>query len=182
MAPISALGARTLNPVEKVEETLAGPAKVICAALLLTPLLTGACAVAPELRGVSGPVTWEVADVRQTLAPDRSTIRWSYVIVLKETAGVGIRFETLEVGSPDERVEKVSRTETFQYRIDPNAELRVPRFYEIFFVPGQGPSFDESVPGGRGGGTVLYQFRGKDDTGKAVRVDVRVRLDPSLGK
>jgi hypothetical protein len=88
----------------------------------------------------------------------------------------------LDVGSQREHVEGVSRTEKFDHRIAPLGQLRVPRFYEIFFVRGAGPSFGQAEPGGREGGTVLYRFRGKDDTGKAVRVDVRVRLDPSSGK
>jgi hypothetical protein len=144
--------------------------------------MTWACAVAPERSGASGPVAWEIADVRQALAPDGKAIRWSYVIVLKETTGVGIQLEMLDVGSQREHVEGVSRTEKFDHRIAPHGQLRVPRFYEIFFVPGAGPSFGQAEPGGREGGTVLYRFRGKDDMGKATRIDVRVRLDPTIGK
>jgi hypothetical protein len=65
--------------------------------LVLGGLLAGGGPPAAATTGSSGPVTWEVLDVTQTARADGRAIRWDYVIVLRETRGVGIRFEKTEL-------------------------------------------------------------------------------------
>lgn len=118
----------------------------------------------------------------QTVASDGREIRWNHTIILKETAGVGIQFERFESGSEGLLVRGGPREETFQRRLAPHSELRLSRYYRIYFEAGVQPSFGRPVPGGQQGATVFYRFQGKDDTGKTVRVDVRFHLDPSVGR
>lgn len=141
---------------------------VACAGLEVSP---------DELRGTSGPVAWEVVEVRQKVTPDQRDIEWNYTLVLRETTGVAIQFEKLEVGAG-----RLVREETFGWRLESRSELRVPRYYGVSFTPAGVPSFGHPLPVGSQGVTLFYRFRGKDDRGRSVTVDVRFRLDPSVGK
>ena len=69
-----------------------------CRIGLVVAMLGGsACAPAPPngspaLRGVQGPVEWEITDIGRIDSVDGRRSRWSYVIVLRERAGSPIQF------------------------------------------------------------------------------------------
>jgi hypothetical protein len=50
-------------------------------------------------RGDAGPVNWEIVGIRTNITPDERGIRWSYTVILRETAGRAIQFETIETSS-----------------------------------------------------------------------------------
>lgn len=59
---------------------------------LTAVLLFVACASVESLRGASGPVAWEIVDLRTERDTERREFIWRYTLVLRETNGVGIRF------------------------------------------------------------------------------------------
>ena len=130
-------------------------------ALILLGALAAAC-VGPDVRqGQSGPVAWEVLDRTKT------QFGWTFTILLRETSGVGIQFQTVQLafalppesrgmawyGGASERV--------LARRLEPHAEMRE-TFTAPFFID---PPEHADV-----------EFRGTDDTGQAIRVPVRVYL------
>ncbi len=125
--------------------------------LLLVGALGVGCAVAEVRKGQSGAVAWEVLDRVET-KPDVS-----YTIVLRETAGVGVGFTTVQTAVPlpptgygREYYGGVQEV-AFIRRLEPHAELRVdlgPRFRVAQYAD--------------------MEFRGVDDKGRDVRVRVRL--------
>src|SRR5437867_12264151 len=57
----------------------------------LAALVPAGCATPAPLRGASGPVAWEIVDIRERVALDWT--RWDYTLVLRETEGRTVRFE-----------------------------------------------------------------------------------------
>lgn len=154
---------------------------------LAIALLLGGCATAPSgtlPRGISGPVEWEVTDVGQIESTDRQQTRWSYVVVLRETAGARVEFERAERGSYSTGQMTGGTPEAWPFRrtLAANSELRLP-FLE--FWGWDGPTAQRMAFGGTatiGTLTVERRFIGKDAQGKEVTVLVRLRLDSSVGK
>src|SRR5262249_59066731 len=85
----------------------------------------GALALGPDVRqGQSGPVAWEV------LEREKTQFGWTFTVLLRETTGVGIQFQTVQLvyqlppeargmawyGGTTERA--------FARRLDPRAETR----------------------------------------------------------
>jgi hypothetical protein len=54
--------------------------------VLVLALLTSGCAAADRVARVAGPVEWKVVDVGRVSFIDGNRSRWSYTIVLRETA------------------------------------------------------------------------------------------------
>ena len=112
-------------------------------------------------QGQSGPVAWEV------LEREKTQFGWTFTVLLRETTGVGIQFQTVQLvyqlppeargmawyGGTTERA--------FARRLDPRAETRE-TFSAPFFI--DTPQHAD------------LEFRGTDDAGKAIRVPVRVYL------
>jgi hypothetical protein len=129
-------------------------------ALIMLGTVGFACVPLDDVRaGQTGPVAWELLDKEQT------QFGWTFTVLLRETTGVGIQFETVRVtthlsaesqgmawyGGVSERA--------FVRRLAPRAEVR-----ETFSAP-----FFIDTPR-----HADLEFRGTDDTGKAIRVPVRV--------
>src|ERR1700675_4315840 len=72
------------------------PARLGAAMLLLSSCASGSIGSPNQMRGNSGSVEWEVVDMGEVLSRDRSRIRWSYTIVIRETSGSTIEFETVD--------------------------------------------------------------------------------------
>jgi hypothetical protein len=101
-------------------------------------------------------VAWEIGDIVNN--------RTATTLVLRETAGVGIQFTNVLV---DEALPPTGWGRewygggwevVFRQRLGANAELTIPI----------------TAPFPRGAPYTDYEFRGVDDTGKPVRVKVRV--------
>jgi tetratricopeptide (TPR) repeat protein len=126
-------------------------------------------ALGGALRGASGPVAWEVVGVRtDTLAAE---VRWSYTLVLRETAGTAIQFERV-VRSTARGADVGGRVteERFPRRLEARAELRLPASDGLTYAAGSAP---DTL---REGVTVFRRYYGKDDNGREVVVDVQFRL------
>ena len=113
---------------------------LIAAALLLTFGLVGSgCATNQPSRGQSGHVEWEIL----------SYVSYGYgsalvTIALRETAGVGIIFDTLNINIPGPGPYTAAPRPLFRH-LDPHSEIRVqillspqlsnnlPPFYELEF-------------------------------------------------
>ena len=149
-------------------------------------MLLAACAtlegpVAGPPRGTSGPVAWEVVDIRQTRAPDGREIKWDYTVVLRETTGTGIQLEKVEVTGQGPRVIGGPREASFRRRLDAHGELRQTSWYLIYFTPNVAGVFG-GTPGGAEGVTLYLRYYGRDDRGMPVTVTLEFRLDPSVGR
>jgi hypothetical protein len=127
------------------------------AVLVLLGLLGTACATTELRTGQSGPVAWEVLDKPPTEAGVGRTL------VLRETAGVGIQFTTIQTMVPlpptgygKEYYGGIGQG-GFIHRLEPNAELHVDL----------DPGF--SVPE-----YVDVELHGVDDAGRNVLVKLRL--------
>lgn len=158
----------------------------IFVALLAAATHLPACAVGGstrELRGQSGPVSWEIVDIRQALEENGSRMRWTFSIVLKNTSDTGIGFARVEIGSQaGGTVDSISGgmgTEPFAQRLEPGGELRI-RQSESWGCP-QCPQahlhrlFADGI-------IVYYTMVGRNDGGGGVRVPIAIRLNNSVGE
>jgi hypothetical protein len=148
--------------------------RALAAGMMVAACAAGASGPAP-LRGTSGPVAWEVVDVRQT-RPDQYTVRWDYTVVLRETAGVGIDLERIDMGAPETSGRSTSE---FRQRLPANSELRLRHSYGALM------KFGDTTFGRLetfGGAKVIHRYSGRDDAGKRVTIDVPIHLDWSMGK
>jgi hypothetical protein len=135
-------------------------------------LVAGAGATPGWAETNAGPVAWEIVDVTQAVRSDGHGIRWEYFLVLRETKGRAIQFETREyevLGGP----KASSRAAPYRERLLPKSELKMPLVTVL-----QSPT---GLPAARGV-TALWRFVGKDDAGQPVSFDVRVPLDRSTGR
>jgi hypothetical protein len=122
-----------------------------------------------QIRGTSGPVTWEVVNLRQQVSADGQETRWSYTLVLRETAGRAIQFERVQGGAYGGGIESVPGDMKFEYKLNAKSELRVN---------------DGAVLHSRLGGavSVFERFLGRDDAGRPITVDVRIPLAAGAGR
>jgi hypothetical protein len=132
--------------------------------------------------GQAGPVAWQITDIGQVNSRDGQRTRWSYVILLRETAGLPIRFERVERASYASGIDIIGgMPETFPFSrtLEPNSEIRL-AYSESWGWAANTPQF---------GGTaaiqpliIEYRFVGQDANARPVSVPLRLRLDRSLGK
>jgi predicted aspartyl protease len=150
---------------------------------------TGGCASrdlgqANSYRGDSGAVNWEIVGIRTNISEDQRQIRWNYTLILRETAGYGIQFERMETsaqgGEHADALIGGTQVQPFRLRLAARAEYRFNADYSLTFTPAVTGGFG-SLPGGRGGVTVLYRLFGRDETGRSVTVAMRVALYPGAG-
>lgn len=154
-------------------------AVLVAAALWVSGCASVGSGAPDQLRGSSGPVSWEVVNLRQRSAPDGKEIRWYYTLVLKETAGRAINFEKEERGAEGLRVRGSNQEWTFQQRLAASSELRLNYRDGIYIT--DTPGFGQA-PGGQYGMAVFRRYHGKDDAGNPVTITVRITLSPSSGK
>jgi hypothetical protein len=131
--------------------------------LLFVGALWSACVLlqADVRQGQSGPVAWEV------LTKEKTQFGWTFTVLMRETAGVGIQFRTVQLAFPLPPESRGmawyggTQERAFARRLDPHAEMRE-TFSAPFFI--DTPEHAD------------LEFRGVDDTGKTIRVPVRVYL------
>ncbi len=140
--------------------------------LALLACLVSACAAGDtgRLQGESGPVTWEVTNLRYRVSAAGDEVRWYYTLVLKETAGRTIQFEKAERGSYGLNLSSIPSEVAFQRKLSPLSELRL-NYRDGLLDPRRLSTM-----------TVFRRFRGKDDTGRSITVDVRIPLSTSTAR
>ena len=78
-----------------------------------------------------GPVSWEIAGVRQELEEQGFQMRWTFSIAVRNLGDTGIAFEEVEIGSqPGGTVDHFwggIGTEPFTRRLEPGGELQLRR-------------------------------------------------------
>jgi hypothetical protein len=151
-------------------------------AMLAGGCATGGSASQPVWRGEAGPVAWEIVDIGRVDSRDGRLSRWSYVIVLRETAGTAIEFKRVERSSHASGIDMIGGTpETFPFdrRLAANSEIRL----------AYSDSWGWTAGGNQFGGaatiqplTVEYRFVGQDANARSVSVPVRLRMERGLGK
>lgn len=160
------------------------------AGTMLAGLLTASgCATSAidgpsQVRGTAGPVAWEVTDMGQLVSLDGDRMLWSYVVVLRETAGTSIQFERMErdyymPGLPGREMRGGGLTSTpFRRSLAANSELRVPlsdNFGWTSSAPFGGTATLRTL-------TVERRFIGADAQGRPITIVVRLHLDRSVGR
>jgi hypothetical protein len=127
-------------------------------------------------------VTWEVTDIGQLVSSTGQGMRWSFAIVLKETAGSVIQFERIEWGSYTVGTSHIGGTPVsrpFGRTLPANGELRYSTS-ESWGWHGPAQVFGGAATLPRL--TVEYRFIGKTGGGQPVKALVRVHLDRNVGK
>ena len=158
-------------------------ARVLLLSLAVSTLLAGCAATTSgrEPRGESGPVVWEVADMRQRLVDNGVRMRWEYTIVLRNRGVTVVAFERMALGSRARGTGDVRggiSDEAFDRRLEPNRELRVSR-NDTWGCPRCGPS--ELHTFFASGIIRDITFSGRDVQGEPVKVLVRIPLNSSEG-
>ena len=147
---------------------------------LLAPMLLAGCAASPEpflqLSGTSGPVSWEIVDVTQSIAAGEE-IRWDYTLILRSNGGA-IAFETLESGS--EGGGEGLHVSPFRERLEADGRLVLNSSYTLQRNKMSSQLFGNSLTH-LDGVRVFHRFTGKDQDARPVRVDVRFTLTSGLG-
>ena len=110
---------------------------------------------ASTYHGDSGPVNWEIVGIRTTVSDDDQQIRWNFTIILRETAGRGIQFESIETsvqtrGHPDSFLSRESTRIRFRARLASRGEYRFNTNYGLSFTPADRAAGSASSPGGAG--------------------------------
>ncbi|HSE94266.1 MAG TPA: hypothetical protein VLD61_00150 [Methylomirabilota bacterium] len=148
-------------------------------------LLSGCAAAGLEgARGAAGGVTWEVTNPGQLESQDNQRFLWSYAVVLRETAGRSVRFEQMvhsvsAAGFSGDQVGGSPATVPFARTLPANGQLSA-HFTDNWGWLWTGVQF--------GGASMLPTMRverrlvGRDETGNAVVVPVRVDLNRSVGR
>jgi len=159
---------------------------VLVLGLLAVMTQLAACAtsgVPGVMKGESGPVAWQIEDLRQTLDESGTVMRWNFMFVFKNTGSAPFNFESVEVGSraggPSDDVTGGMATVPFAHRLEPGGELHLNQSESWGCrqcAPAHLPRlFSEGV-------IIYYTFLGHDATGSAVRVPIAMRLDSSVGE
>jgi hypothetical protein len=153
---------------------------------LLTAAAAAGCAAtgldeSSSYRGDSGPVNWEIVGIRTNITDGERQIRWNFTVILRETGGRSIQFESIETSAqmrdhPDALMAG-SQKEPFRARLAPRGEYRFNTNYGLSFTSATTGGFGQ-LPGGRQGVIVLYRLTGRDETGQSITVAIPVSLYP----
>ena len=159
-------------------------ARVVLLSLAVSTVLAGCAAttVGRELRGESGPIVWEVVDVRQRLVDNGARTRWEYTVVLRNRGLTVVTFDRVALASRARGTADLwggMSDELFGRRLEPNHELRFSRT-DTWGCPRCGPSELQTF---FGSGIIRdITFSGRDAQGEPVTVLVRIPLNSSVGK
>jgi hypothetical protein len=159
-------------------------ARVVLLSLAVWAVLAGCAATAPgrDLRGESGPIVWEVVDVRQRLVDNGVLTRWEYTVVLRNRGVTVVAFDRVALASRARGTGDLwggLSDELFDRRLEPNRELRFSRT-DTWGCPRCGPS--ELHTFFASGIIRDITFSGRDAQGEPVKVLVRIPLNSSVGK
>jgi predicted aspartyl protease len=161
---------------------------VLTGLVAIAAVAAGCAATNPDQasphRGDSGPVSWEIVGIRTTVSDDDQQIQWNFTIILRETAGRGIQFESIETssqarGHPDSLMAGIDE-QPFRARLAPRGEYRFNMNYRLSFTSGPNSRFGE-LPGGREGVLVSYRLTGQDESSRSITVSIPVSLHPGAG-
>jgi serine/threonine-protein kinase len=119
--------------------------------------------------GASGPVQWEIRDVRHEVAEDGRHL-WSYVLVVHDRSDTGIRFEREERSVQADGLEA-----TITSRPLPAADATLEILVRDQARARREPGFPSRLV--RGDLRVWHRLHGHDEFGRSIRVDVRFRLE-----
>ena len=133
-------------------------------------------------RGTSGGVMWEVSDIGRIVSSDNQRIRWSYLVHLLNTGERVIQLDRVEraIGvASGEVIGGTPTSEAFRRTLRARSTLRIPTSDSWGWVSRSTPVFGGATT--LGAVTAFRRFSGTDDSGAPVEIQVRVRLDPSVG-
>ncbi|MBI3455468.1 MAG: hypothetical protein HY002_06745 [Candidatus Rokubacteria bacterium] len=125
-------------------------------------------------------MTWEVTDVTQLVAGDQRGIRWDYTVVLRETAGVGVQFQAIELTASGGQLMASTARRDFKRRLAPRSELRFNDSYSVVWTANVSSAFG-NIPGVRESYTRHLTLSGVSDAGFPITVRIRVPLDARTG-
>jgi hypothetical protein len=155
------------------------------AALFLTlHLILAGCASQRVIaqKGESGPIAWEVTDIRQSLEEQGNRMRWNYTFVLRNTGSATVNFDQMTVVSTPLGAGNFSgghSTQRYVQTLKPGAEIREARSFSHGCNQNCDPQWVRQML--RAGVMQSVELRGRDDAGRTVTAVVRFRLDSSVG-
>ena len=163
------------DPLAGHRQALAATIRVVIALALA---LTG-CAATGSLSGGSGSLSWEVLEAKQTWEEQGTRLRWDYVLALRNTGSLGIYLDRVEVGSQGHEIHGGSMgSERLGSRLEPQETLRWTLSDSFGCTQCDASQVATMMSEGF---TKVYIFHGLEDGGRTVRLDVRLRMDSSLG-
>lgn len=129
--------------------------------------LAGCATSRPATEGSAGAVSWEATDFRRDPGG-----RYNFTLVLRETAGVGVRFTRLAYRVPGAAAE----SREVAWTLPAGGELRQPFSAAALTCPREVDCADPSshVP-------LTLELSGADDGGRPVRLTLGIRLPAGAG-
>ena len=144
-------------------------------ALSMTMVIMGCAGLRAPLQGVSGPVAWQVTDLRMMERAVEGTARdlYTFTLVLKETHGAALTFTSLEqtISDPVLHPAGVSQHASVLWKLHPHGELRHP-FSVYWYCTTNDCPRDLMAPAP----WYALVLTGTDDRGQPVRVTMDFKL------
>ncbi len=145
---------------------------------LVIALLGCATTTPQSFEGTSGNIAWRVTDLRieerDAGPPGRGgrTVTWRYVIVLKETQGIGVTFSQIEsTYARPANLNVWRKTEAISLTLPPRGELRVSSSDSDWLVVPQGMS--GTATSQNPVGTATRVLTGTSEKGQAVKLTLQ---------
>ena len=140
---------------------------LVLAATVALSALAGCATVRHATDGSAGAVSWEATDFRRDPGG-----RYNFTLVLRETAGVGIRFTRLAYRAPGAAAE----SREVSWTLPAGGELRQPFSAATLTCPREVDCGDPAshVP-------LTLELSGTDDGGRPVRLTLGIRLPAGAG-
>jgi hypothetical protein len=153
--------------------------------VLALHLVLAGCAAgqASVQKGESGPIAWEVTDIRQSLQEQGNRMRWDYTLVLRNISSKAITFDqiTLVATAPRGDITGGHTSRPYSRTLDPGVEVRdTNHSYNHGCIRNCDPQIVQEMF--RNGVMRVIELRGRDAAGTPVTAIIRIRLDSSVGK
>lgn len=132
------------------------------------------------VRGESGPVAWEVSDIRERSEDQGRLVRWTFTVTLRNTGSTGINLTTVsrDVQAPLSDVWGGQERSAGQRRLDAGSALRLS---EEFAYRCRDCDIGYAASTLGRGITRIVQYEGTDDQGRSLVVTVRIPLHRGAG-
>jgi hypothetical protein len=156
----------------------------LAAFIVVMHLVLAGCAAerAGIQKGDSGPIAWEVIDIRQSLEEQGNRMRWDYTLVLRNIGSTTVTFDqmTLITMVPGGNMSGGHSTRPYVLTLEPGGEVRdANNSYNHGCIRNCDPQYVRQMF--RNGVTRVIELRGRDGAGQPVSPVIRLRLDSSMG-
>jgi hypothetical protein len=127
-----------------------------------------------RLHGTTGPIAWEVRDLRRDTRPGGRDGGWSYTLVVREVAGSNLHLEREERSARRPGMEPTVLRATLGRELPAHGEIQL----AVAQAGARRREPDPFEAGGPGDDLwIWHRFHARNEAGQLIRIDVRFHLD-----